>query len=114
MRKNITLYICCLYCTKNQKVSGSIPDGVMEFFIDIILPIALWLWGRLSFLYLLFSQILSLSSKLSHHYPVAEQVNLCSVLGGHNQVPRSYVGGRFVFGPKKSDLCLLCKISKEI
>jgi hypothetical protein len=24
---------------KNQKVAGSIPDGVIEFFIDIILPL---------------------------------------------------------------------------
>jgi hypothetical protein len=24
------------YCAKNRKVAGSIPDGVMEFFIDII------------------------------------------------------------------------------
>jgi hypothetical protein len=24
------------YCATNQKVAGSIPDGVMEFFIDII------------------------------------------------------------------------------
>jgi hypothetical protein len=23
------------YCVTNQKVAGSIPDGVMEFFIDI-------------------------------------------------------------------------------
>jgi hypothetical protein len=23
------------YCATNQKVTGSIPDGVMEFFIDI-------------------------------------------------------------------------------
>jgi hypothetical protein len=23
------------YCTTNQKVAGSIPDGVMEFFFDI-------------------------------------------------------------------------------
>jgi hypothetical protein len=29
------------YCAPNRKVAGSIPDGVMEFFIDIILPIAL-------------------------------------------------------------------------
>ena len=32
----------------NRKVAGSIPGGVMEFFIDIILPIALWPCGRLS------------------------------------------------------------------
>jgi uncharacterized Fe-S cluster-containing radical SAM superfamily protein len=32
----------------NRKVAGSIPDGVLEFFIDIILPGALWPWGRLS------------------------------------------------------------------
>jgi hypothetical protein len=37
-----------LYCATNRKVAGSIPDGVMEFFINIILPIALWPWGRLS------------------------------------------------------------------
>jgi hypothetical protein len=29
------------YCATNQKVAGSIPDGVMEFFIDIILTMAL-------------------------------------------------------------------------
>jgi hypothetical protein len=23
------------YCAKNQKVTGSFPDGVMEFFVDI-------------------------------------------------------------------------------
>ena len=34
-------------CAKKRKVSSSIPDGVMEFFIDIILPVALWLWGRI-------------------------------------------------------------------
>jgi hypothetical protein len=36
------------YCATNRKVADSIPDGVMGFFIDIILPIALWPWGRLS------------------------------------------------------------------
>jgi hypothetical protein len=32
------------YCATNQKVVGSIPDGVTEFFIDIILLISLWPW----------------------------------------------------------------------
>ena len=32
-------------CATNRKVAGSIPDGVMEFFTDIILPIALWPLG---------------------------------------------------------------------
>jgi len=26
----------------SRKVAGSIPDGVMKFFVDIILPAALW------------------------------------------------------------------------
>jgi hypothetical protein len=26
---------CLRYCAANHKVAGSIPDGVMEFFIDI-------------------------------------------------------------------------------
>ena len=35
-------------CTANQKVTGSIPDGEFEFFIDMILLIALLPWSQLS------------------------------------------------------------------
>jgi len=35
-------------CATNRKVAGSIQAGVSGFFIDIILPITLWPWGRLS------------------------------------------------------------------
>jgi hypothetical protein len=31
-----------------RKVAGSIPDGVSGIFSDLILLVALWLWGRLS------------------------------------------------------------------
>jgi hypothetical protein len=30
------------HCSTKHKVAGSIPDGVMEFFIDIIFSAALW------------------------------------------------------------------------
>ena len=32
-------------CATNRKVAGSIPDGVIGIFFDIILPITLWPWG---------------------------------------------------------------------
>ena len=36
------------HCATSRKVAGSIPDGSLEYFIDIILPAALWSWGWLN------------------------------------------------------------------
>jgi hypothetical protein len=33
------------HCATNRKVAGSIPDVSLEFFTDVNLPAALWLWG---------------------------------------------------------------------
>jgi len=32
----------------SRKVAGSIRDGVIGLFIDVILQAELWIWGRLS------------------------------------------------------------------
>jgi hypothetical protein len=36
------------HCATNLKVAGSIPNGVPRYFIDIILPVTLRPWSRLS------------------------------------------------------------------
>jgi len=35
-------------CATSQKASGSIPNSVIEFFIGIVIPTALWPWDQLS------------------------------------------------------------------
>jgi len=39
-----------MHCTTSRKVAGSIPNGLLEFLIDIILPATLWSCSRLSLL----------------------------------------------------------------
>jgi hypothetical protein len=49
---SILIFIRCSWlrhCATNRKVAGSIPDGVMEFFFDI-LPPTQWPWGCLGLL----------------------------------------------------------------
>jgi hypothetical protein len=35
------------HCATNRKVVDRFPIVSLEFFIDIIIPVALWSWGRL-------------------------------------------------------------------
>ena len=35
-------------CATSRKVMGSIPDGAIGIFIDLIFPASLWTWGLLS------------------------------------------------------------------
>ena len=35
------------HCATSRKVAGSIPEWVLEFFIDVMIPAAFWPWGQL-------------------------------------------------------------------
>ena len=64
----------------NRQVAGSIPDGVKGFFIDTILPVAQWSWGRLSLekkqVYLLGVKAACARGWKPYHHPVPLSYNL--------------------------------------
>ena len=35
------------HCATNRKVTGSIPDGLIGFVVELILLAAIWYWGAL-------------------------------------------------------------------
>ena len=42
---NFSSYLVLKHCATKRKVAGSIPGGVIEIFVDVILPATLWSWG---------------------------------------------------------------------